>query len=213
MLSKADNGAVLRKRRKRLHGRDNRMRGLKHMKLISNSRIGYLAALAAGVALGIAAVGSATAAPAARNAPRTVTRHYALAASAFAPDSIQEPTQDYVNQWNPTSLSQSVGDRCFDAGLSLPPGATLKSVTFYYTHGSSVISMQVNRQNLLNHQGSVLVNISTHPTSPQVYTSVTRSFPASKAKVDSSKYAYSAGVCPNGTSAFSGLIITYTDPA
>ncbi len=183
------------------------------MKLIPSPRIGYLAALAAGAALGIAIVGSATAAPAGPSAPKTVTRHYALAASAFAPDSIREPAQDYSNQWNPTSLIQSMGDRCFDAGLSLPPDATLKSVTFYYTHGSSVISMQLNRQNLQNHQGSVLVNISTHPTSPLIYTSITRKLPASKAKIDFSKYAYSAGVCPNGTSSFSGLIITYTEPA
>ena len=33
-----------------------------------------------------------------------------------------------------------------------------------------------------------------------------------QAKVDESRFAYQAGVCPHGTSSFSGLIITYTQP-
>src|SRR5262245_24695688 len=101
---------------------------------IMKLRAGYVAALVAGLAIGVTAVGSALAAPA---ASRVVTHHYALAASAFAPDSLDNVANDYTNRWNPTSLANKDDNRCFGAGLSLPPGATLKSITFYFTAGDS----------------------------------------------------------------------------
>ena len=63
------------------------------------------------------------------------------------------------------------------------------------------------------HGGRAALELAHAVATTLVYTAATRRLPAGKARVDMSKYAYSAGVCPNGTSAFSGLIITYTEPA
>jgi hypothetical protein len=68
-----------------------------------------------------------------RPAAGTVTHHYSLAASAFAPDGLHVTTEDYFNQWDATTLSNQDPGRCFNTGLSLPPNVTLKSVKFYYT--------------------------------------------------------------------------------
>jgi len=58
-------------------------------------------------------------------------KHYSVAASAFAPDGLHTATSDYFNQWDPTSLSNQDSGRCFNAGVYLPNGATLSSITFY----------------------------------------------------------------------------------
>jgi len=42
---------------------------------------------------------------------------------------------------------------------------------------------------------------------------VTVTVPATDAAVNYSKYAYSAEVCPLGSTTFSGLTVTYTQPA
>lgn len=198
------------------------------MTLVTRSRVSYLIALAAGAAIGIAAIGSATAAPAtrtarttrtaaagpaARNAPKTVTHHYSLGASAFAPDDLGNTSSDYFNDWDPTNLSEVGGGRCFNAGLSLPDGATLKSVTFYYTSGSAGMNMEVNRQNLTVHSFARLA-VADIPAQAGATRYVWKTFKVNpaEAKVDMSRFAYQAGVCPHGTSSFSGLIITYTQP-
>jgi hypothetical protein len=173
-------------------------------------RIGYVAAMVAGLAIGVTAVGSALAAPA---APKTVTHHYALAASAFAPDSLGNVDKDYYNQWDPTTLASTVGGRrCFNAGLSLPAGVTLKSITFYVMTGDSTMSFELNRQNLIKHTFVELTFGNANTTSTPTYTAVTKKIKASQAKVDMGRFAYSVGVCPKGTTTFSGIIVTYTQP-
>jgi hypothetical protein len=195
------------------------------------TRLGYLATLAAGVAIGLAVVGTATSAfaaaasaaaakaPAAKapaaKAPavKMVTHHYALAASAFAPDGLHNTAEDYFNSWDPSTLNNQDAGRCFNAGLSLPVGATLKSVTAYYTAGTSVMYFEVNRQDLINHTSSQVVSFDTAVASTSTYTSTKKSVPSVYAAVDMTDYAYSAGVCPSGTTTFTGLIIAYTVPA
>jgi hypothetical protein len=174
-----------------------------------------LATLAAGVAIGCALVGVASAAPsvAPSSAPKTVTHHYALAASAFAPDGLHNTGEDYFNQWNPTTLSNTDSGRCFNAGLSLPPGVTLVSVTAYYTAGSNEMIFEINRQQLATHAYVDLAEVDTATASTPTYTHVTETFKSSQATVNMGLYAYSAGVCPYGNTTFSGLIITYTQPA
>lgn len=156
--------------------------------------------------------GGATASPAAKKKP-PVVHHYSLAASAFAPDGLHTTTEDYFNDWDPTTLSNTDSTRCFDAGLSLPVGITLKSVTVYYTAGSAAMLFEVNRQNLPAHKYTLLVDFDTTIVTTPAYTSVTKKIPASDASVNMTKYAYSVGVCPSGTTTFSGLTITYTQPA
>ena len=190
-----------------MHG--NLLEGISKMLLITRARIGYASALAAGLAIGSIVLGVANAAPA---RPRPVTHHYSLAASAFAPDSIGDPTHDYFNEWDPTNLSSSQGERCFNAGLSLPTGSALKSVTFYFRRGSFSTSMEVNRQFLSRHTYKILAQARTGTATPAVYKHVTRFVRRSDAVVDYGRYAYSAGICVNGTTRFNGLTITYTQP-
>jgi hypothetical protein len=179
------------------------------MKLVTKGRASHLITLAAGLVLGFTAVGTA-AAVSASPAAKTVTHHYSLAASAFAPDHIADPTKDYFNDWDPTTLSDP-GVRCFNTGLSLPPNAVLKSVTAYYTKGSGSMSFEINRQNLTNHTSKILVEIRPSTTTgTPVYSHTTKSVPKSLDQVNMTNFAYSAGVCPEGNTTFSGLTITYT---
>ncbi len=92
------------------------------MKLMTRGRASTLATLAAGAAIGFFAIGT-TAASAASPAAATVTQHYSLAASAFTPDGLHDTADDYFNEWDPTTLSNTDTGRCFNAGLSLPPKA------------------------------------------------------------------------------------------
>jgi hypothetical protein len=175
----------------------------------TRARIGYASALATGLAIGSIAFGVANAAPA---RPGAVTHHYSLAASAFAPDSIGDPTHDYFNNWDPTNLSSAQTLRCFNAGLSLPAGATVKSVTFYFRRGNFSDSMEVNRQYLARHTYKVLAQTRTGTATPAVSKHVTKFVRRSDAVIDYGKYAYSAGTCVNGTTRFNGLTVTYTQP-
>jgi hypothetical protein len=180
-------------------------------RLLTRRYAAGLATLATGVAIGCALVGVASAAPS--GAPKTVTHHYALAASAFAPDSLANTSDDYYNLSDPTTLSNSDAIRCFDAGLSLPPGVTLKSVTFYYTAGTAPMLLEINRQRLATHTYVNLIQLGATISATPTYYSSTMAFTPSQAGVNMGLYAYSASVCPSGNTTFSGLIITYTQPA
>jgi hypothetical protein len=143
-----------------------------------------------------------------------VTHHYSLAASAFAPDGLHNTADDYFNQWDPTTLSNQDSGRCFNTGLSLPPSITLKSVKVYYTAGSTAMFFEINRQDLATHAGTEVVSFDTTAiTTTPAYMSTTKTIPAADATVNMGTYAYSVGVCPNGNTTFSGLTITYTQPA
>ena len=184
------------------------------MKLMTRARAGYLATLAVGAGIGIALVGVAAAAPATPAKAKTVTHHYSLAASAFAPDGLHDTAEDYFNQWDPTTLSNSDSGRCFNAGLSLPTGVTLKSITVYFTKGSAGMTVNFNRQNLPTHAFKELVDFVTGSTTgTPVYSHTTKNIAKANAVVNYTNFAYSMGVCPSGTTTFSGITITYTQPA
>ncbi len=177
------------------------------MRLMTRARAGYLITLATGIAIGCAAVGSAAAVQSGPK-PKTVTHHYALAASAFAPDS---NTDVYFNHWDPTYLSDPTGVGCFNAGLSLPPSITLKSITFYYTPGKTdTVYAEMNRQKLTNHTDVLLAKFTSALAATPAYSHVTKAIPKADSNVNNGVYAYSIGVCPKGGATFSGLIITYT---
>jgi len=158
------------------------------------------------------------AAPAGATAPaghskRAVKRHYSLAAAAFAPDGLHDTTEDYFNEWDPAALSNTDPGRCFNAALSLPLGATMVSVTVYYTAGSDVMFFDLSRQDLANHSAVDLVTFDTAVAATPADASQTRPIPAADAVADMNGYAYTAGVCPIGNTTFSGITITYTQPA
>jgi hypothetical protein len=143
----------------------------------------------------------------------TVTQHYSLAASAYAPDGLHTTTEDYFNEWDPSTLSNTDTGRCFNAGLSLPPKAHLKSITVYYTAGADVMFFEINEQALATHGSTELINFDTAvDTGTPTYTSTTATFPANTV-VNMAQDAYSSGVCPDGTTTFTGFTITYTVPA
>jgi hypothetical protein len=186
------------------------------MKLMTRAHAGHLATLAIGVLVGLAAVGTAAASSAAATSPaaNAVTHHFSLAASAFAPDGLHSTSEEYFNQWDPTTLSNQDSGRCFNVGLALPPSITLKSVKAYYTAGSAALFFEINRQDLVNHTSEQLVSFDTTAiTTTPAYGSTTKSIPSADATVNMGTYAYSVGVCPSGTTTFSGLTITYTQPA
>jgi len=184
------------------------------MKLMSGARAGYLATLAGGLAIGFAVIGTAAATP---HLAGTVTHNYSLAASAFTPDKLASTTHDYFNHWDPATLSNGDINRCFSAGLSLPNGVTLKSVKVHYSTGvAGTIGLvfELNRQNLINHTDTVAAGlILVNSGSGGAYTSATLPIPSNEAAVNYVKYAYSAGVCLVGSTIFSGLTISYTQPA
>ena len=140
------------------------------------------------------------------------SQHYSLASTAFAPDGLHDTTEDYFNQWDPATLSNTNSGRCFNAGLPLPPKATLKSITVYYTAGSTVMFFEINQQTLTTHTDTELVSFDTAVVSTPAYTSMTVPFPAHTV-VNLAQNAYSAGVCPVDDTTFSGFTITYTVPA
>jgi hypothetical protein len=139
------------------------------------------------------------------------THHWSVAASAFAPDQLYPgSSDDYFNQWDPAKLTDP-GGRCFNAGVYLPNGATIKSVTFYYTNGATTnFYGELNRQNLPTHKSAQLVSFTSTPTGTSpVYTHKTFTV-AGGGLVDTSRFAYGLGACPEGDSAFSGVTINYT---
>ena len=178
------------------------------MTFLRRIRMGYLATLAAGLAIGFTVVGTASASP----QPTAATAHqYTIAASAFAPDSLRGATNDYFNLWNPSTLSNQDSARCFNAGVILPSGALVKSVTFYYTNGATdALTGELNRQNLPSHLDKVLASFVSTPTGgTPTYTHTTVKV-TNNAPVDTTKYAYSLGVCPFGDATFTGATVNYT---
>jgi hypothetical protein len=141
----------------------------------------------------------------------TVTGHYSLAASAFAPDGLHDTTEDYFNAWDPATLSNQDSGRCFNAGLSLPDKAVLKTVTVYYTESTTDMYFEINEQDLAAHTATDAVSLDTPTAATPTYASDTVDF-AKGSKVNMADDAYSAGVCPNGSATFTGFTITYTLP-
>jgi hypothetical protein len=179
------------------------------MRIFNRARAGYLATLAAGIAIGFTAVGTAVALPHHAAAAKAVTKHLTLAASAFAPDSLHDLSHDYFNEWDPATLGNTDPGRCFNAGAVLPNGATIRSVTFFFTTGAvSPFYGELTRQNLATHQSRTLAFVSTKVSPAPTYMSRTKSI-TSHNIVDTSKYAYGLGVCPVGDSSFTGVMINY----
>ncbi len=142
--------------------------------------------------------------------PAPAVHHWSIAASGFAPDHLANPSNDYFNTWDFSDLTDT-GNRCFNASVHLPNGATIKSVTFWYTNGATdSFYGELNRQNLAARKSAMLVSFTTTPTgTTPKYTHKTLALPGGGV-VDTSRFAYGLGVCPEGDSAFSGVIINYT---
>jgi hypothetical protein len=142
-------------------------------------------------------------------ATSTTTYHFTVAASAFGPDGSHTAASPWFNLWDPSTLSNTTAGRCFDAAAVLPTGATIKSVTFYYTLGSVGMYAKLNRQNLSNHTSVDLATLSTSAaTGTPFYTKST--VKVTKNKVVVGTDGYSLGACFSGTTTFSGAEVNYT---
>jgi hypothetical protein len=195
------------------------------------TRLGRRGLIATGVALLVAATAGATAlAVTSHGADRNnraaagatarghaapipataVVHHWSIASSGFAPDHINPgSSNDYFNRWDSSLLTDN-GNRCFNAGVFLPNGVTIRSVTFYYTNGATHdFYGELNRQYLAGRTSRILASITTTPgTTPK---------PTHKkvavtggGVVDTSHFAYGLGVCPQNDSAFTGATIAFT---
>ncbi|MGA2211312.1 MAG: hypothetical protein ABSH30_16960 [Acidimicrobiales bacterium] len=184
------------------------------MKLINRAHLHHVALLAAGVLIGAFAIAGPSAGAGTLKAGSiqagTKTGHLTLAASAFTPDGLHNTAEDYFNEWDPTTLSNQDAGRCFNTGAILPNGAKLSTVTAYYTAGSADMYFEMNRQELNNNTAVALVSFDTTANSTPTYTSMSATVAAADAIVNTTKYAYSFGVCPSATTTFSGVSVTYT---
>jgi len=138
--------------------------------------------------------------------------HWSIAASGFAPDHIAtaSPSTDYFNRWDFANLSDA-GGRCFNASVHIPNGATIKSVTFYYTNGATNdFYGELNRQGLPTKKSAVLARFTSTVTGTTPKYTHTTVKVLGGGLVDTSRFAYGLGVCPQGDSAFSGAIVSFT---
>jgi hypothetical protein len=179
------------------------------MRLLNRKNLRHLALMTAGVAIGAFVVAGPYAGAGTLTTNTAKTGHLTMAASAFAPDGLHDTTEDYFNEWDPTTLSNEDSGRCFNAGAVLPNGAKLTSVTVYYTEGSVDMYFELNRQDLATHAGVELVSFDTSTATTPTYTETTFDI-TSNATVNTAKYAYSFGTCPSGNTTFSGVTVTYT---
>ncbi len=153
---------------------------------------------------GQASLPMAPTAPAGKN-----LQYYSIAASGFAPDGLHTTTEDYFNEWDPTTLSNQDSGRCFNASVHLPDGVKMVSATFYYTAGSLAMYQELNEQDLATHTSTEVVSFDSAIASTPTYTSTVKTIAKANQVVDT-RDAYSLGVCPGGTSTFSGVTIAFT---
>jgi hypothetical protein len=136
-------------------------------------------------------------------------QYYSIAASGFAPDGIHNSTEDYFNQWDPTTLSNQDSGRCFNASVHLPNGVKIVSATFYYTAGSTGLYGELSEQDLAHHTATDLVDFDSTVESSPIYTSTVNDVAPAHQLVNTQN-AYSLGVCASGTTTFSGVTIAFT---
>jgi hypothetical protein len=141
---------------------------------------------------------------------QTKTGYVSVSNMDMIPDS---PNTTFFNNWT-GGLSDS-GDGCFNAGVNLPQGAKVKSITYTYSSpaGSEFFGRFV-RRNLDSGSGVDITEFADPVNDTGNVAKVSRSVPSNQQNVDNKKFAYGVGVCPgsNGTDngIFFGAKIKYT---
>jgi hypothetical protein len=143
------------------------------------------------------------------SAAKTSFQYYSIAASGFAPDGIHSTTDDYFNEWDPTTLSNQDSGRCFNAAVHLPSGVKMVSVTFYFTEGATALFGEFNEQNLVGHTATELASFDSSTATSPTYSNDVIAIPKAD-QVVNTQNGYSLGVCPSGTTTFSGVTIAFT---
>ena len=156
-----------------------------------------------GANLGNAVSATALAQPAGKG-----LKYFTVAASAFVPDGVHNTGEDYFNRWDPSALSNTDPGRCFNAAADLPAKSKIVSVTFYYTGGSAVMYAELNLQDLATGTTVDLASFDSTVSVTPTYTSTT--IDVTQDQVVNPQDGYSFGVCPNGTTTFSGVSVAYS---
>lgn len=181
------------------------------MKFGKQTYLTALATFAAGLLVGSLVVGAAAAANRTRTTGRTVMHHYTVDAGAFAPDELGDTSEDYAIRLAPATLSNQDSGRCFVAPAILPNGATIRSVTFFYTRGAtSPFTGGLIRNNLAPNRAVLLAYFEGkgNGTSP-VYTKHTLRVTHHQL-VNTAKYSYTWAVCPYGDATFTAAMVNFT---
>jgi hypothetical protein len=170
----------------------------------------HVATLISGLLIGTLLVGSAIAvtSPSFKYA-HPKTGYLNLSPMAFSPDSLRGATDDYFNSWG-SQLSNDDSSRCFNTGVSLPQGAKMKEVTYYYqSDATSDLFAEIVRMNPAANSSTTFANASPADDS-DVATSITVAVPSNRQAVNNTKYSYGLGVCPFDGTVFMGARIKYT---
>ena len=138
----------------------------------------------------------------------TKTGYVSVSNMDMIPDG-NNTTITYFNSW--TGGLSDPGDGCFNAGVNLPQGAKVKSITYTYdsSTGSNFFGRFV-RMNLDSGNGVDIID-SVSPTNDTGNVAhVTASVHSNQQGVDNKRFAYGVGVCPGSDGTFYGAKIKYT---
>ena len=136
----------------------------------------------------------------------TKTGYLSVSNMDFIPDS---DNADYFNGWG-DGLVDAQGE-CFNAGINLPSGAKIKSVTWFYESGAaSEFFGRFTRMDGPTATGLDLVPSVSPLNDTGSPSSVTRNVPAANQAVNNAKYSYGIGACPGSDGVFNGARVKYT---
>jgi hypothetical protein len=175
--------------------------------ILKSKRRVYLALASAGL-LALIVVGTAYAITSSSfKYSSTKTGYVSVSAMDMAPDN---DANDYFNDW-----SQGVepnDSSCYNAGVNLPSGSKVKSVTFLYKSGpTSEFFGRFVRMRLSTGVGTDIISAPNPANDTGLPSSVTRNVGAANQNVSNSQFAYGIGVCPGATDGtFIGARIKYT---
>jgi hypothetical protein len=136
----------------------------------------------------------------------TKTGYVSVSNMAFIPDG---DNADYFNSWG-GGLTDPQGE-CFNAGVNLPSGAKIKSVTWFYESGAgSEFFGRFVRMDGPTATGLDLVPSVNPANNTGTPSSVTRNLVAANQAVNNSKYSYGIGACPGSDGVLNGARVKYT---
>ena len=115
----------------------------------------------------------------------------------------------YFNNWS-TGLA---ADGCYNAGVNLPQGSKVKSVTYFYESGvgaGSDFFGRFVRQDMPNSTGLDLFTAVNPVNNTGLPSSVTATVGAANQTINNKRYSYGIGVCPGSDGNFLGARVKYT---
>jgi hypothetical protein len=174
--------------------------------ILKSRRRVYLALAAVGL-LALMAVGTAYAITSSSfKYSSTKTGYLSVSHMDFIPDS---PNSTYFTDW--TSGLSDTGGECFNAGINLPSGSKVKSITFFYESGpGSEFFGRFVRMRGPTGTGIDITSFANPANDAGTPTSVTRNVGAANQGVNNTQFSYGVGVCPGSDGVSYGARVKYT---